>query len=286
LELARFKTAIEARRLRSAAQRAERREARALERAGALLHRTFARRSDEEKGASLSLFAKLAEIDQRADSLRASLETSLANDRRDFAEASELARWAVILRGVLDRVALRERARRADRERTSVERALGLMAFDGNHAALRSAVPESLAAEIEAARGEAAAASVLEKQICEPYGGEPLPKWMSAVARETRAFARHVWRQLSGKIFLRAPAIAGLFAGWWIARTFTDSALESVIHDVGLGGRRGVSPTTMSWLSFWLPLFAAAACSYLGGFLAARVLRRYAPQDSEKAARE
>jgi hypothetical protein len=255
-----------------------------LQRAGAQVFRSLRDRGEVSEGSVLETLERLRDIEQRAATVGAALEQSLATDRRDFAGASDLARWAVVGRGVLERVVLRERARRAQRERAELERELGRTAFDGAHPELRRHLPDADASELAAARSEVDAAAVLEKHLCEPYGGEPLPAWLRSVLNETRSFFRHVWKQLSSRLFLRAPAIAGLFAGWWIARTFTDSALESLLHDVGLGGRRGISATTMSWLSFWLPLVAAALCSYLGAFVATRVQRRYAPRENEPKA--
>jgi len=306
LDLARFKVALEARRLRSIVRRAERREALALERAGAhirdRLRLTTGGANGGTRGAAddpvraapddsarvredetvRDLCARIDRAADRASGLHAALDGSLAADRRDFAHASELARWAVIARGTLDRFVLREQARIAERERASHERDLGRAAFDGAHSELRARTPEAVAKEIDAARADALAARAMTREITAPYGGDPLPRWLRAAVRETRAFALHVWKELSSRIFVRAPALAGLFAGWWITRTFTDSALESVLHDVGLGGRRGISPATMSELAFWLPLLAAALCSYLGAFVGARIQRRYTAEASAK----
>jgi hypothetical protein len=54
--------------------------------------------------------------------------------------------------------------------------------------------------------------------------------------------------------------------GWWIADTYTDSHVRSVLRSVGIGsgGTRVVSGSTYKALSFWLPLLAAALCAYLG----------------------
>jgi hypothetical protein len=54
--------------------------------------------------------------------------------------------------------------------------------------------------------------------------------------------------------------------GWWIANTYTDSHLRSALRSLGLGhgGTHVVSGSTLKAMSFWLPLFAAAVCAYVG----------------------
>jgi hypothetical protein len=58
--------------------------------------------------------------------------------------------------------------------------------------------------------------------------------------------------------------------GWWIANTYTDSHLRSALRSIGIGqgGTHVVSSSTFKAMSFWLPLFAAAVCAYLGERLA------------------
>jgi hypothetical protein len=53
---------------------------------------------------------------------------------------------------------------------------------------------------------------------------------------------------------------------WWIANTYTDSHVRSVLRSVGIGsgGTRVVSGSTYKAMGFWLPLLAAAVCAYLG----------------------
>ena len=82
---------------------------------------------------------------------------------------------------------------------------------------------------------------------------------------------RAVLAQLRSHFLPKAPALAGLAVGWWIARTYTDSHLHSVLRTLGIGkgGTRVVSSSTYEAMSFWLPLLAAALCAYLGERLAA-----------------
>ena len=64
----------------------------------------------------------------------------------------------------------------------------------------------------------------------------------------------------------RAPALAGLTVGWWIANTYTDSRWKSLARSVGIGsgGTTVVSGDTYRAMRFWLPLLAAAVCAYAG----------------------
>jgi hypothetical protein len=73
------------------------------------------------------------------------------------------------------------------------------------------------------------------------------------------------------------PALAGLAVGWWIAQTYTDSRWKSVLRTVGVGdgGTRVVSSDTLQAMSFWLPIFAAAICAYLGDRIARSFRRHY-----------
>jgi hypothetical protein len=83
---------------------------------------------------------------------------------------------------------------------------------------------------------------------------------------ETAGFGRAVARQLRSQLLPKAPALVGLAVGWWVANTYTDSHLRSVLRSIGIGsgGTRVVSSSTYEAMSFWLPLLAAALCAYLG----------------------
>lgn len=84
-------------------------------------------------------------------------------------------------------------------------------------------------------------------------------------------FGRAVLAQLRSNLLPKAPAIAGLTVGWWIANTYTDSHLRSALRSLGIGsgGTRVVSASTYESMTFWLPLLAAALCAYLGERLGA-----------------
>jgi Na+/H+-translocating membrane pyrophosphatase len=93
--------------------------------------------------------------------------------------------------------------------------------------------------------------------------------------------------QLRSHLLPKAPALAGLVVGWWIANTYTDSHMRSVLRSVGIGsgGTRVVSGSTYKAMSFWMPLLAAALCAYLGERIAGYYGRR-ANAGTEDAARE
>lgn len=215
--------------------------------------------------------ARLRLLADRADAREGALERSLAADRRDFAEASQLARWAVIGRGILDRAAMRDRAKRDARERAAIERELG-----------RLTIGDSNADEVARICSEAIALREELTKLVEPYGGEPLPTWLAVLLRELRTFFGFVWEQLSKRLFLRAPAIAGLLVGWWLGRNFSDSPIATWAHEhIGLDLRGRSEKEWHEMLAFWLPLLAAALCSYIGWAVATRVQRKYAmPEDA------
>jgi hypothetical protein len=94
--------------------------------------------------------------------------------------------------------------------------------------------------------------------------------WSGKAGAEAMAFGRAVWQQLRAHLVPKAPAVAGMLMGWWIANTYTDSHLRSALRSLGLGsgGTRVVSGSTYRAMSFWLPLLTAALCAYVGERLA------------------
>jgi hypothetical protein len=110
--------------------------------------------------------------------------------------------------------------------------------------------------------------------------GRPDPAVIAPAARsaikvqagaEAVRFGRAVWAQLRPAILPKAPALAGLAMGWWIANTYTDSRWKSLARSVGIGsgGTTVVSGDTYRAMNFWLPLLGAALCAYLGDRVAA-----------------
>ncbi len=86
-------------------------------------------------------------------------------------------------------------------------------------------------------------------------------------------------QEVRGRLFPRVPALAGLGVGWWIAKTFTDSRFSATLHSLGIGSgpRRVVSSERLHAMEFWLPILAAAICSYATGRIAALLRSRYDP---------
>jgi hypothetical protein len=282
--LARIKTALRVHALERRARSASKREQAALERVGA--HVFSASRSaglDERSPPDArATYEQLLAVRTRLEQRDSALARSLADDRRDYADASELARWAVIGRGLLDRAALRDRAKHERRECARLERELGRAALDGADV-LRTHVPEPLAADVAAARTAGRTATDERAKLLEPYAGKPLPGWLAAAVREVRVFLGFVWDGLSKKFILRAPAIAGLLVGWWLGRKFSDSTMVAWAHEhIGIDLRDAAEKQQQERLAFWLPLLAAALCSYVGWTITTRVRRKYASEGETK----
>ena len=73
----------------------------------------------------------------------------------------------------------------------------------------------------------------MPKTPAKPAGVSPssepiLPGWTGRARRETRGLAGALWNQLRSHLFPKAPALAGMAVGWWIANTYTDSRFRSV----------------------------------------------------------
>jgi hypothetical protein len=209
--------------------------------------------ADEARLQSLS--AALRPHLSRLDRLSAALATSLEAEHADHGSVVAWLRPVVVLRGLCDRVVLRHQLHRCRREMDLCYEALG----------------------------RAALASPTER--LRPFDGEPLPRWARAVADEGRVLGAAIWRQLQSRFAPRVSALAGLAAGWWVASTYTDSHLRSVVNSLGIGrgGTHVVSRTTYTAMSFWLPILAAAVCAYLGDRMARAIRHRYESETSDSA---
>ena len=180
------------------------------------------------------------------DEIRRALETSasIAEERRLVGEArardlSQVAWWihpAVALRAFASHVVLQHRRFRAMRALDSAYEALGRAAAHGPHT------------------------------LADPPGAERARDWGAQAGREVLRFTAAMWHQLRSFLFPKAPALAGMAVGWWIANTYTDSRVRSVLRSVGIGsgGTHLVSGSTYRAMTFWAPLFAAALCAYAG----------------------
>jgi hypothetical protein len=225
--------------------------------------RREARRALGQLGASLPPSARVASLDARIDDLERAIPLSLERDRADWAEAPAWARWLVMVRGIADRAALRAMRHRKTRERAAARVELALASLE---TAEGETARQAREADQRAAQSEAAL--------------QPLPVAISEVQHLVRAVVKEARNQLVPRL----PALVGLLVGWWIAQTFTDSELTARLHSWGLGSgpRHAVGGDTLRAMSFWLPLAAAAACSYLGTRLSALIQARYASVPAER----
>jgi hypothetical protein len=209
------------------------------------------------------LVGEIAEGERRAAALLAECRASLDADRADLRAVAAWVKPAVVLRGLCTRLVLRHRRsleRRALRPRFE---ALGELATGSAEPGVE---PGFLAREVAAVRGRLGAVTAERERWVAPYGGRALPDWTTRAGAETVVFGRAVLTQLRSHLLPKAPAIAGLTVGWWIANTYTDSHLRSALRSIGIGsgGTRVVSSSTYDAMTFWLPLLAAALCAYLG----------------------
>jgi hypothetical protein len=208
----------------------------------------------------------------RIEALAAESRTSLDSDRADLAVVASWVRPIVVLRGLCVRLVLRHRQaaiRRALRPRYEAV---------GGLAAASAEIQDPLEREVTAVRGELARVVAERERWVAPFGGTAFPGWAARARLETIGFGRAVRSQLRAHLLPKAPALAGLLVGWWIANTYTDSHLRSALRSIGIGsgGTRVVSSSTYEAMSFWLPLLAAALCAYAGERL--RGLYRVEPE--------
>jgi hypothetical protein len=258
-----------------AAFRFSRRERRALREHGAALQKlgeSLGSRNDLADRLSESL-REVGERRSKCDALTGSLGRSLEDDRADYAEVPSLVRPLVILRGLAHRGVLRARLYRARKDLSVAWERLGGDALDD--ASLT--VP---AAELaRAARAAALRACEDRERVLAPYGGAALPPGMVRGAREARHLTRSVAKEVRGALVPRLPAVAGMGVGWWVANTFTDSSFSATLHSFGIGDGPRYAVTTEQYqlMHFWLPIAAAATCSYLGNRLGALIRARYQP---------
>lgn len=185
---------------------------------------------------------------------------SLDADRADMRAVAAWVRPVVALRGICVRLVLRQR-------RSAAWRALGpRYEALGDLAAAQAEFWYPLEREVTMVRAERARVVAERERRIAPFVGTAFPAWGSRVRAEAIGFGRAVATQLRSHLLPKAPAIAGLAVGWWIANTYTDSHLRSVLRSVGIGGggTQVVSSSTYAAMSFWLPLLAAALCAYAG----------------------
>ena len=258
-----------------AAFRFSRRERRALREHGFALQKlgeSLGSRGDLADNLSASL-REVGQCREKCDELNGALLHSLEQDRADYAEVPSFVRPLVILRGFAHRGVLRARLYRARKELSAAWEHLGGDALDDASLTLPAA---ELA---RAARAAALRACEDRERVLAPYGGAALPPAMARGAREARHLTRSVAKEVRGALVPRLPAVAGMGVGWWIANTFTDSSFSATLHSLGLGDGPRYAVTTEQYqlMHFWLPIAAAATCSYLGNRLGSMIRARYQP---------
>jgi hypothetical protein len=256
--LARFQAQFHEIRLDLRSRQLRRRERLTLRRLGAQVART-----EVGAGAVLaSLLAEIAEGERRVAALLAEDRASLEADRADLREVAAWMKPVVIGRGLCTRLVLRHRHSAERRAQYPRLEALGNLVTVSEGVAPGAA----LGREVVTLRERLTAVARERAHWGAPYGGSAIPDWATHAARETAIFAGAVMAQLRSYLFPKAPAIAGLLVGWWIANTYTDSHLRSALRSIGIGsgGTRVVSSSTYEAMSFWLPLLAAALCAYVG----------------------
>lgn len=270
----RWTVALEARRLRLEAERAERRERELLaamgEEAGTLPGEFVEHALDTQALAQLrATESKLVAVETR-------LARSLDVDRDDYETASKSARGWIVLRGICERMALRDRRKLTRLE--LVERRIELgRAIDVAAARAGTTSDAGHHRELAETRTRARAARERRDLLLQPYDGKPLPPWAAALMIEAPKFTLYVVKELRSKFLPRLPVVAAMLATWWITRMFTDSQAETWMTQLGLrdGASWKVSSETMERLRFWVPLLAAATCGWATEYLGRRIHARY-----------
>lgn len=257
--LARFQAQLHEIRLELRRRHLQRQERAALGRLGEEIARAPDRGGHEELG---RMIAQIGEADRRLAALAAASEASAETDRADLRRVAPWMRPLVVTRGVCTRLILRHQ-RSADRRLLGQRyEALGELAVRSGRGVARPELMDARAA-LGRVRTE------LERRLA-PFGGTAHPAWTARAGAEAAGFGRAILIQLRAHLLPKAPALAGMMVGWWIANTYTDSPVRSVLRSVGIGsgGTHVVSGSTYRAMHFWLPLLAAALCAYLGDRIA------------------
>jgi hypothetical protein len=222
------------------------------------------------------------ELDAQREQLVEAARASLDRDRADYALVPPWGRAFVIARGVFDRAAIGTRVLHLRRLRRAACEELGRLAHEQLAGGSRGAdAAEAAAAQARATAAALGTAREERRRLLERVGAHPVAAALPSVGREAGAVGASIVRELRGQMMPRVPALAGLAVGWWIANTFTDSSFSATLSrwGIGSGPRHAVDSGTYRALAFWLPLLAAALCSYGGSRLADAIRKRYAPPE-------
>jgi hypothetical protein len=241
------------------------------------LGREVVRQRRDGEGESLRRLAlALAERERRLETLAEECAASLEADRADLARVAPWVGPIVIARGICTRAVLRHR-------RTATRRALD-PDYEALGLAAAGATPCVPADDLGAIQARLDRLSAERTRRLAAHGESAHPVWLRRAGVEAAGLGRAVVGQLRAALVPKLPALAGMAMGWWIANTYTDSHVRSVLRTVGIGsgGTRVVSGSTYKAMNFWLPLLAAAVCAYAAERLAARY--RAAPPGSGEPA--
>jgi hypothetical protein len=209
-----------------------------------------------------AILSEIATARQQLGAVAEERAASLAADRADLRQVPHWIRPLVIARGLCGRAVLYHR------ESAVRRRLMPLHEAAGARAAARDSTAQQ--PELLEARDKLDRLGLERDERLSGLGGTAHPAWIRRMALESAGLARAFVKQLRSTLLPKAPALAGLAVGWWIANTYTDSHLRSALRSIGIGrgGTHVVSASTYKAMSFWLPLLAAAACAYLGERLA------------------
>lgn len=220
------------------------------------------------------LYTEVREGGHKLDELRSAAANSLDADREDYAVSARWMRPVVVLRGLCTRAVLHHHMMLGRRALAAPEEAIGVAV--ANRPTVFARHPDEVKAVADARAGLRAVIEERKRRL-EPFGGSALPSWFPHLGRESTVLGRALWLQLKPTILPRGSALVGLTVGWWLANTYTDSHLRSVLHSLGVGsgGKRVVNGETYQAMMFWLPILAAAVFAYLADRAHFLIQRRY-----------
>jgi len=255
-------------------RRLQREETAALTQAGRRFRTASLEPGPEPTAPVAQALARVAELEEHARILAERLAASLEVDRRDYRETNTgLGRGLIVVRGILDRLVLRDEAWRARHELPGRQAELGARVM------VDEAARERLPAEDRerAMVAHAALERVREERaaLLAPWGGKALPRWLRTTRNEVESFCTFVKEELTKKVYLRLPALAAMGAAWWITRHYSSLRFESNLNHFTGEGRTGLSEAALAQLEFWLPMVVAALVAYLLAAVTKRVRRRY-----------
>jgi hypothetical protein len=220
------------------------------------------------EGRLATLAAEAVAARSRLAALEEERRAALAATRADLAAVPGWMAPVVLVRGASSRAVLRQR-------RAAIEKAMHELHLTAGRLATMIATGPA-AREVQAIRAELATAASERERRRAALESRPLPEWVDRARAEGKELGGAVWKQLRSQLTPKAPALAGMAMGWWIASRYTDSHARSILRSVGIGhgGTHVVSGSMYKAMHFGLPLLAAAVCAYVGERIAAAIRER------------